>query len=161
MAAYTGTPRTWTAGETVTAALMNSDVRDPLAALAGAWTSYTPTLAQGGTGNISKTVTYAKYIRVGKFVVCQWRLSATGTGTAGASITASLPFQAAQSSLTIGSGAYSDGGTVYSGVAQLDSTTTCGLARTDLTWTTLIGAEPSIAVASGDVFDGFVVYEAA
>lgn len=27
---YTGTPRTWVAGETVTAALMNSDVRDPL-----------------------------------------------------------------------------------------------------------------------------------
>lgn len=37
------TPRTWVAGEVVTAAFMNTEVRDAMTGLQAAWDSYTPT----------------------------------------------------------------------------------------------------------------------
>jgi hypothetical protein len=37
------TPRTWVAGEVVTAAFMNTEVRDALTGIQAAWTVYTPT----------------------------------------------------------------------------------------------------------------------
>lgn len=43
------TPRTWVAGETVTAALMNVEIRNALAGIQAAWTSYTPTFTTSGT----------------------------------------------------------------------------------------------------------------
>lgn len=41
--AWTGSSRTWSAGDAVTAAILNSDVRDPINSI-GSATSYTPTL---------------------------------------------------------------------------------------------------------------------
>ena len=80
MGTYTGTPRTWVAAETVTAAIMNSDIRDPLTALSAAWTSYTPTLTGFTLGN--GTIAGA-YNRFGKLIV--WRASLTfGSTSAGA-----------------------------------------------------------------------------
>ena len=38
-------PRTWVAGENLTAALLNLHVRDNLKAIGDAWTAYTPTLS--------------------------------------------------------------------------------------------------------------------
>jgi hypothetical protein len=37
------TPRTWVAGEVVTAAFMNTEVRDALTGVQSAWTAFTPT----------------------------------------------------------------------------------------------------------------------
>ena len=65
MATYSGTPKTWTAGETLLASDFNAEIRDPLAALAGASTAYTPTISGFTLGN--GTVT-GKYLRVGKLV---------------------------------------------------------------------------------------------
>lgn len=70
MAAWTTTPRTWSVGETVTAANMNAQLRD-FANAFGAWGSYTPTwgatsaptIGSGGTitggySQIQKTVNF-------------------------------------------------------------------------------------------------------
>lgn len=55
------------------------------------WTSYTPTLGQGATTNITKTVTYARYQRIGRLIVVEGSLAVTGTGTASAAINVTLP----------------------------------------------------------------------
>lgn len=97
MGTYTGTPRTWVAAETVTAALMNSEIRDPLAALSDVWTSYTPAISNFSLGNGS---TSGSYLRFGKFV-CFWAsftfgsTSAAATGACGIS----LPVNAARTSI--------------------------------------------------------------
>ena len=130
----------------------------------GTWLSYPPTLAQGASTDIAKTVTYAKYLSIGKLVICQLRLQATAAGTAGSNVTATLPVTAATSALAVGSGAYIDSGAAwYQGMtAYLASTTTVVLLRGDTTgggagW----GADPNLAVASGDVFIASLMFEAA
>jgi len=151
------------AGETVTAALMNTHVRDNFDAIGGAWTSYTPTLAQGASTNIAKTVNYAKYLSIGKLVICQVRVAATAAGTAGSGISISLPVTAATSITFVGTGSYGDGGTLYPATAFLASTTTLTLVRVDVSSTggNPIGADPNIAVASGDIYWASFMYEAA
>lgn len=57
----------------------------------GAWTGWTPQVDQGATTNIAKTVNVARYRLIGKFCEFEMRLTITGTGTAGAKITATLP----------------------------------------------------------------------
>lgn len=42
-------PRTWVAGETVTAAIMNTHIRDNLKAIADPWVSYVPAWTASGT----------------------------------------------------------------------------------------------------------------
>ena len=145
--------RTTTFGtETLTANDLNS--------LAGAWNSYTPTLAQGASSNIAKTITYAKYLQFGKLVICQIYLVATGAGTAGSDITVTLPVTAARSGGMIGTGAYVDAGfTVYAAIAVFASTTTVTLQRNESG--AGIGTDPNIAVASGDSFQCTLLYEAA
>lgn len=160
------TPRTWVAGETVTAALMNTHVRDNFDAIGGAWTSYAGSivLAQGASTNIAKTVNYAKYLSIGKLVICQIKLSATAAGTAGSPITASLPVTAAggASFLAVGSGFFTDASVgEYRCVAYLNSSTVVALARGDSSLAGGIGVNPNIAVASGDVFVASIMYEAA
>ena len=59
------TPTTFTAGEVVTAAKLNTEVRDAHVGLQAAWTSYTPTLVGFTLGNGTMT---AKYHRVGKTI---------------------------------------------------------------------------------------------
>lgn len=87
MSTYTGTPRTWVSGETVTAALLNSDVRDPLAALAGAWNSYTPTLTASSSNPTlgSGSTTTGRYTQVGKAVEGYFNVTFGTSGTAAGS----------------------------------------------------------------------------
>lgn len=162
MTTWTNTPRTWAATETITAALLNAQLRDPLIALGGAWNSYTPTLAQGASTDISKTVTRAAYLQFGKLLIVQLSLAVTAAGTAGSAITATLPVTAAGSGYIVGSGMYYDTGSAfYPALASLNSATKVALYRTDAGYSGAIGADPNIAVASGDSFQAFMVYEAA
>lgn len=78
------TPRTWTTGETVTAAHMNQEVRDNLNAVLPnevAGVSYTPTL-EATTTDATATVTGREY-RVGilQFVAVRFVLTTVGSGT--------------------------------------------------------------------------------
>lgn len=86
MAAWTTTPRTWSVGETVTAANMNAQLRD-FANAFGTWASYTPTWTASTTSPTNTTL-------VGAYMQVQKTITFRAQGTAAASFTA-------------GSGAYS------------------------------------------------------
>lgn len=65
------TPRTWVTGEFVTAAMMNTEIRDALAGVQSGWTAYTPTSAQITFGNAAVD---ARYQRLGKTIAGRVRL---------------------------------------------------------------------------------------
>jgi hypothetical protein len=91
----------------------------------GAWTDYTPTLTQSVT--VTKTVTYAKYLKLGRTVHVSAILTVTGSGTPSQAIAVGLPVTAAFAGAPFGSGRISDGGANSTGYAELSSTTTVGL----------------------------------
>lgn len=166
MATFTGTPRTWVAGETVTAALMNSDLRDPLAALSGAWNSWTPTLNQNTSTNISKTVNKAGYLQIGKLVIATCRLTSSGTGTSGSYVWVSLPVTPVSGidGSVIGSGQYTDATADKYPAMILALTNGVRFMRADASQAaasgTGIGIDPVLTVASGDSCSFTVIYEA-
>jgi len=139
------------------------------------YTAYTPTLAQGASSNIAKTVTYGKYFLLGKLVIGQVKVASTAAGTSGSAITLSLPVTAATSGLVVGSGQYlktTATATDYRGVAYLLTTTTIAIAPASDAYTsptsgTYLGiaattpALTAFAVASGDVMNISFQYEAA
>lgn len=85
-------PRTWVAGEVVTAALLNTHLRDQLLELNGtasAWTAYTPTFTDLTLGNGTLV---AGYKQAGKSVMFRFRLTWGSTTVANANNTTfSLP----------------------------------------------------------------------
>ena len=74
-------PRTWVAGETVTAALLNAHLRDNLKSIGDPWTAYTPTMTW--TGSSWTWTCVGRYIMVGKLVIFGARCTISG-GSAGA-----------------------------------------------------------------------------
>lgn len=80
------TPRTWSTGELVTAALLNQEVRDNLAAAlpvgADAWTAFTPTVKFGATA--ATIASESRYMRVGRLITANYAFRCTnlngGTG---------------------------------------------------------------------------------
>jgi hypothetical protein len=161
------TPFTAAAGGSITAANSNQ-TRDNLKALLPldqvAWTSYTPTLTQSGA--VTKTVTYAKYTQVGKWVHVQVLLAVTGSGTGNNAIVVSLPVTAASSSPLFG-GTFSwfnNGTAEYTGACVIFSTTsvcghTNGTASTNTLGTT--GSADGTALANTDAIRIDFSYEAA
>lgn len=128
----------------------------------GAWTAYTPTLAQSVT--VTKTVTYARYARVGRLIVAQALLTITGAGTAGTAVAVGLPVAATASAVAtaaaLGSFSYTDTGTaVYSGTANFIGVSAVAGQAHNLG--AFIGQTPSFAAANTDVVSMTVTYEAA
>jgi hypothetical protein len=75
------------AGETVTAALLNTHVRDNLKALGDAWQSYTPTWTAVTTNPTLGNGTLAgAYVQVGKLVVYRIRLNFGSTTSIGSGV---------------------------------------------------------------------------
>ena len=97
-------PASW--GTTVNA---NMDyLYDEVLAKLGAWTSYTPTVTQGVA--VSKTVTYAKYVKLGRTVIGNMLLAITSSGTVSTQITVTTPVTAAQAgNIAIGQAYFYDG----------------------------------------------------
>ena len=148
MGTYTATPRTWVALETVTAALMNSDVRDPLIALTAAWTSYTPTLAGFTAGNGTATGYYRQIGKTVDFVAIFTFGSSSAAATTTPTLT--LPVTAARTPVPL-TGIFVDASAslVYTACAYISGTTVAAVgvlgtngARTNasttspFTWTT-------------------------
>jgi hypothetical protein len=84
-------PRTWVAGEEVTASLLNTHVRDNFNALGGSPGTYTPTYTNMG----SPTTNDAVYVEAGKWITGAVRFTLNGAPTG--IMTVSLPFTAAAS----------------------------------------------------------------
>lgn len=166
MAVYTGSPSTVAAGETILAALWNSDVRDPVAALSGSWNSYTPTISTStqGSGAVS-----GKYIQVGKFVTgyASWTF---GSGSAvSTAIGFSLPVTAvATGGLTgvLQAMAYdSSPGTWYDMTMRFSTSAVVNVVALSTAGSYLTQASTSSSVpftwATGDIVRISFLYEAA
>jgi hypothetical protein len=133
------------------------------AAWLAAWTSYTPTLTQSGA--VTKTVTYAKYVQMGKTVIVNVLLTCTGAGSAANSVVVGLPVTAAQSTnQAIGSGYLFDASVPlnYRAIVSLASATTVFLNPAASTVADVLGNTSfTAALASGDLISIFAMYEAA
>jgi hypothetical protein len=81
-------PRTWVAGEILTAALLNVHLRDNLKAFSDPWTAWTPTLSGWTLGN--GTLTGAK-ITVGKLTIGRVTYTVGSTDTPSGNLVISLP----------------------------------------------------------------------
>ena len=119
------TPRTWVAGETPTAAIMNTHVRDNLAAvlpLGEGSTTYTPTWA-GGSPSIGNGTLTGRYQRIGKRISVQIVLIGGSTTNWGGATawTFSLPVTAASDTVYyVGIAHILDSGTgFHTGVALI------------------------------------------
>lgn len=127
------------------------------------WTAYTPTLTQSGT--VTKTVTVARYLQIGKLVIVYVRLDVTGAGTTNNTITVSTPATGVSTGYICGSGEVIDasGATVtYPAMVYTNTTTTFSFGRTDQSaFVSRIGVDPNFALASGDVITFTATYEAA
>ena len=162
------TPGTATAGSVLTASFWNTQVRDnfvEFAPLFAAWTSYTPQIDQGATTNIAKTVNYARYLKVGRLAIVQFRLDVTGTGTAGSNVTVTLPsavVPVGSSGLagTFGYGQIYDASTAVNYGCQIRplSTTTVAFSG-DWSSAAFWGTTPNLAVANGDQLHGTLICE--
>lgn len=126
--------------------------------LAAGWTTFVPTLTQSVT--VTKTVSYAKYIQVGKTMIGMVNETVTGSGTSGEVIAVGLPVAAAAGTAgCVGSYFYNANGAVYSGSLFLASSTTAQLgAANGGTW---LGASPVIAAVSSHVISYVFTYETA
>ena len=77
------TPSTWVAGAILTAAQLNTQLRDNLTELAPfftSWSSWTPVVKQSAT--VSITNNRSRYIKVGRMVIATFDVSCTSSGTA-------------------------------------------------------------------------------
>ena len=88
------TPGTATAGEVLTAAFWNANVRDnslEFEPLFAAWKSYTPTL---GVWTLGSSTLTGSYLKVGRFCAVEIDLTLNGATTTGSNPTFTLPFAA-------------------------------------------------------------------
>jgi hypothetical protein len=127
----------------------------------GGWTSFTPTIDQGASLNIAKTVTYSKWTRgPRRTITFNFVLTLTAGGTAGSAVTVTLPVTAASASAMVGHGQVFDSGaqqypcTIQASIATQVAFSPDGVGN-------LWGITPSLALASGDILRGTVTYEAA
>ena len=89
----TTTPRTWVVGETVTAALMNQEIRDQFNSFLGGWTSYTPAWTATTTNpTLGNGTIVGRYLKIGRTCHVMLRLVIGSTTAAGSgSYRLSLP----------------------------------------------------------------------
>jgi hypothetical protein len=83
---------TFVAGQVLTAAELNG---------AGAWQSYTPSWTQSAT--ITKTVNWARYTQLGKWVQGSIKMTASSAGTANNKMLVGLPVNASADNFIVGS----------------------------------------------------------
>jgi hypothetical protein len=127
------------------------------------WTSYTPTLVQSST--VTKTVTYAKYEKIGRLVIVNGSLAITGTGVANNAVNVGLPFTAATANLDVGVGDLNDtsAATRYPFIVNLGSVTAMQFFDSGAGFAQAMGqtgAPFAAALASGDVINFHAMYEA-
>lgn len=165
-------PRTWVATNTLTAAQLNTDVRDNttyLYDLTHTTQTFTPQLYQNG--NRTSSTAIGRYWQQGKIVTLHVRMIASAAGSAGnaievrdipvAPLKTGTPNASADCS-AVGLGHVLDNGTaLYYAAAYFTSTTAIRFQGVSNNNGTDIGAAPSFALASGDAVAFNIVYEAA
>lgn len=79
-------PRTWVSGEVLTAALLNTHVRDNLLELnstTSTWTAYSPVWSTTAPATPTFSTQTGRYKQVGKTVVCQFYIVASSAAASG------------------------------------------------------------------------------
>lgn len=160
-------PATWTAGQVLTAAQLNTQVRDNLvefAPLFTSWTTYTPTIGNVTQGNGTLVAKAAKVGRMVHFYV-SFTLGTTSS-IAAAAVTVTLPYTAAVVGSGLLWGQMTDTGTQnYPMFPIWASTTSLTLAAQNAagTYTVAAGMATSVPFTWGstDVFNVGGIYEAA
>lgn len=125
------------------------------------WQSYTPTLSQGASTNIAKTTTISEYMRRGGNCLWRFRITATASGTAGSSLTLTVPITGLEANVVGGVGFIFDLSitTRYVASLELGSTTTMIFGNDGVaSWW---GGTPNVAVANGDFMSGSIEYRMA
>lgn len=84
-------PRTWVAGEKPSASTLNTHIRDNLAAIGDAWTSYTPTV---GNWTVNNGTLAAALMQAGKLTTFRIKLTLGTTTVVSGSPTFTLPVNA-------------------------------------------------------------------
>ena len=125
----------------------------------GTPTSHTGQIDQS-TSNIGKTVTYSTYWRLGRTIIWSFKYTMTAGGSAGTAITLTVPVTASDTLGMNGAGMLTTSTQRYDCAIVGNSTTTIKLIN-DQSGNSFLGATPSVALASGNVIDGLVIYEAA
>lgn len=164
---YTGTPRTWVAGEVPTATHFNDNLRDFARGFTDAWTSYTPTLTASTTNPTNWTQT-GYYMQVGKLVVCRFKITAGGSMTAGSgNYRVALPVNA---NVTVGDiepgmcVGVDNSTSAFAMLAPYITNTAyvqLGYAATYLGAATVVAHNAPWTWAANDVIRGTIIYEAA
>jgi hypothetical protein len=129
----------------------------------GEWVSYTPTLAQ--SVEVTKTVTFSRYMRIGNLVTFVFRLAATSSGSSGQRITVTLPIAADVDTATevvVGTFNMLDGGAMRLGAALVQVGSGASIGGWAEGGTGYMGSSnPNAAIVSGDVIFGMVTYPVA
>lgn len=167
---YPATPKTWVAGDVLTAAQLNAELRDallgafPLGPPDTAWTAFTPTLVQSVT--VTKTVTYARYQRIGRTIFAQVDLLVTGAGTAANGVVVGLPVPSvAFAGLEVGTALIYDASAnlTYRAIAELSTSPAGVLMRgANSTVNGFLGTDAFAAgLGAGDIVRYGINYESA
>lgn len=160
-------PRTWVVGETVTAALMNQEIRDQVNSILAAWTSYTPTWTSSGTAPaLGNGTLVGRHMKIGRTVHYQINLVMGSTTTYG---TGNYSFDLPATSANVGASyignAHLLASTRWLGqtVISPNVTTTSPFFPTNSTTTTasFLQATVPVTLASGHQLRITGVYEAA
>ncbi len=128
----------------------------------GAWTSFTPTLVQ--LGAVTKTVNYARFIRIGRLIISQVRLTVTGSGTGANNVFIGLPVTAAGADgRPWGTGEIFDtsAGALYSGNVITLGTTDVIIRAANTSVSALGTTTFTAGLAAGDEVGYSIMYEAA
>lgn len=122
------------------------------------WIDFVPTITQGVA--LTKTITYARYQKLGRIVHAQVMVTITSAGTVSNPVFISLPVPPANThNGPCGSGLYQDTGTtIYSGTSVITST---GVALQSTAQVAYVGQAPSFAAANTDLVGYNITYEAA
>lgn len=163
------TPRDWRSGESMTAALLNQEIRDQFADLIAAWTSYTPTWSSSGTQPaILNGTLVGRYKLVGKTCTVTLKLTAGSTTTYGTGqYNFSLPFTPVTGfdfigNVFIGDSSVGAGGYTTTGIAFVTSASAQVACYTGNTGAgTVMGALSPQTFANGDRIWITVTYETA
>jgi hypothetical protein len=155
---------TFASGQVLTAAELNT---------AGAMQTYTPTWTQSAT--ITKTVNWARYTQLNKWVYGSIQMTATGAGTVNNKILVDFPVNASANNFIVGTAYFSDAsaspGAMVTCLCVYESATTFAFVgnNTNIALTTDTSLRfgqtnaqgGSFTLASGDIIRIQFAYEAA
>lgn len=153
-------PRTWVAGETVTAALVNTHLRDQFKEIGDAWTSYAPTWTGTGFSIGNGTITGARVLAgklcIGQIIATIGTTTTVGTGA----YSWGLPATVATVEMPIGVLSILDSSAVSLRQRNVYANTTTTCASNDEGGTFVSGTAP-FALASNDTIKIRFAYQVA